>query len=102
MERIEKLKSFIAADPGDYFSRHALAMEYIKLGDDHTARTLLEKILEENPSYIGSYYHLGKLLERTGESDVAESVYDRGIEVAGKLNDRHALSELMSAKDLMD
>jgi Tfp pilus assembly protein PilF len=101
MERQEKLKEFIARDPLDYFSRHALAMEYIKIGNEQDARELLEKILKDNPSYIGSYYHLGKLYERVGDIDLAQAVYEKGIEVAGNLNDRHAMGELNTALNLL-
>jgi Tfp pilus assembly protein PilF len=101
MERQEKLKEFIARDPSDYFSRHALAMEYIKTGNEQDAKELLEKILKDNPSYIGSYYHLGKLYERLGKNDLAEAVYEKGIEVAAKLNDRHAMGELNTALNLL-
>ena len=33
-----------------------------------SARQLFEEILEREPEYIGSYYHLAKLLERIGEA----------------------------------
>ncbi|MEQ1678118.1 MAG: hypothetical protein ABL876_15530, partial [Chitinophagaceae bacterium] len=64
MDRISKLKEFLAASPADSFLQHALALEYIKLGDDEQARGLFEEILNREPGYIGSYYHLAKLLER--------------------------------------
>ena len=35
--RMDRLKSFIERNPADAFSRHALAMEYIKIGDDAAA-----------------------------------------------------------------
>ena len=101
MERQEKLKEFIARDPADYFSRHALAMEYIKIGNEQAARDLLEKILIDNPLYIGSYYHLGKLYERIGEPALAQDVYEKGIDVARSLNDRHAMGELNTALNLL-
>jgi len=72
MEKIEKLKSFLIDSPGDSFLKHALALEYIKLGDEGEARKLFLEILERDPSYIGSYYHLARLLERTGETENAK------------------------------
>ncbi len=62
MEKIEKLKSFLVNSPGDSFLNHALALEYVKLGDESQARKLFLEILERDPSYIGSYYHLARLL----------------------------------------
>ena len=62
MDRIEKLKTFLESTPADSFLQHALALEYIKVGDDGEARKLFKEILLREPTYVGSYYHLGKLL----------------------------------------
>lgn len=102
MDRIEKLKLFIAQNPQDHFSKHALAMEYIKLGDDTAAKALLESILKSDPGYVGSYYHLGKLWERAGDSESAKQVYESGIEIARRQGDNHARGELMTALDNLD
>ena len=87
----------MAANPKDSFLCHALALEYIKLGNANDARKLFESILENEPGYIGSYYHLAKLLERTGETEAAIKVYEKGMEEARKAGDNHSLSELKSA-----
>ena len=97
MERIEKLREFLISNPTDSFLQHALALEYCKLGDDVTARELFEKILTREPSYIGSYYHLAKLLERMGDNEAAIQWYEKGMEEARAANDLHALGELRSA-----
>ncbi|MBZ5856442.1 tetratricopeptide repeat protein [Flavihumibacter profundi] len=97
MERIQKLIEYLAASPADSFLKHALALEYIKLGDESRARALFEEILEADPMYIGSYYHLAKLLERTGETDLAIAWYEKGMEAARKAGDQHAYGELRSA-----
>ena len=97
MERIEKLREFLKSNPTDSFLQHALALEYSKIGDDSTARELFEKILEREPSYIGSYYHLAKLLERMGDNDAAIQWYEKGMAAAKDANDLHALGELRSA-----
>jgi len=62
MDRIEKLKELLLADPHDSFILHALALEYIKAGDEAAARILLEQVLERDPAAVGSYYQLGRLL----------------------------------------
>ena len=94
---MEKLKEFLAENPRDSFLRHALAMEYLKLGQDKEARTLLEAVLEDDPGYTGSYYQLAKLLEKTGDKEQAVQWYNRGMEQAKKANERHAFNELQSA-----
>jgi Tfp pilus assembly protein PilF len=97
MDRIEKLKEFLAANPADNFVQHALALEYVKLGDDEAARRLFESLLQRDPGYIGSYYHLAKLLERQEHQDEAIRCYEQGMERAQAAGDRHAYSELRSA-----
>lgn len=97
MERISKLKAFLADNPADSFLQHALALEYIKLGDDEQARDLFEEIITREPGYIGSYYHLAKLQERLGETDKAVQVYKQGMEAAMKAGDNHAYGELRGA-----
>ncbi len=97
MERIEKLKEFLRVNPADSFVQHALALEYIKLGDDKTARALFEEILDREPGYIGSYYHLAKLLERNEQTDEAIRWYEKGMHQAKEAGDKHAFGELRSA-----
>ena len=97
MERIDKIKEMLVENPADSFLCHALALEHIKLGNDNDARKLFESILVNEPGYIGSYYHLAKLLERIGETNEAIKVYEKGMEEAKRAGDNHALSELRSA-----
>ena len=97
MDRINKIREMLGENPKDSFLQHALALEYIKTGSDDAARTLFVSLLKNEPGYIGSYYHLAKLLERIGESDEAIKVYENGMEEAKKAGDNHALSELRSA-----
>ena len=77
MDRIEKLKEFLKQNPGDSFVQHALALEYIKLGNDAPARELFESIIEREPAYIGTYYHLAKLLERNNDTESAIKIYEK-------------------------
>jgi Tfp pilus assembly protein PilF len=103
MDKIEKLKSFLVSTPDDPFLNHALALEYIKLGREGEARKLFLDLLTRDPSYIGTYYHLAKLLERAGETENAKTWYERGIHVAKQAGDQHALNELQAAyQDLID
>jgi Tfp pilus assembly protein PilF len=97
VERIEKIKEFLAQNPADSFLQHALALELIKKGEDWEARKLFEEILDREPGYVGSYYHLAKLLERAGDNDAAIKIYERGMEEARKAGDDHAYSELRGA-----
>ena len=102
MHRIEKLNGFLQASPNDSFLQHALALEYIKQGNDKEAEKLFDKILMREPGYVGSYYHLGKLLERNGETDKAITTYKRGMEETKKVADKHAYSELQGALEELE
>ena len=97
MDRINKLKEFLETSPADSFVQHALALEYIKIGDDDEAKKLFETLLNREPGYVGSYYHLAKLLERTGNKIEAINIYNKGMEEAKKAGETRALSELRSA-----
>ena len=97
MDRIEKLKEFLKTNPQDSFLQHALALEYIKLDNDAEAKILFEEILDREPAYIGTYYHLAKLLERNDETDAAIKVYEKGMEEAKKAGENHPYNELRAA-----
>ena len=85
MDKIEKLKE------------HALALEYIKIGKDEEARQLFESILNLEPGYVGTYYHLAKLLERVGETENAVKIYEKGMEETKRSGNNHAYGELKAA-----
>ncbi|MEP6464851.1 MAG: hypothetical protein ABJB05_01035 [Parafilimonas sp.] len=97
MNRIEKLLELLQQMPGDNFLNHALALEYIKIDKDDDARILFESILNNSSGYIGSYYHLAKLLERKNEKEKAIEWYEKGMAQAKLANDQHAYNELQAA-----
>lgn len=99
MNRIEKLKEFLEKDPNDSFVRHALALEYVKLGDITVARQLWEELLAHDPAAVGSYYHLGKLLEGIGENAKALEWYEKGMAAAKAAGEKRAYNELQGAYD---
>jgi Tfp pilus assembly protein PilF len=97
MDRITWIKQQLLTSPQDSFLLHALALEYIKLGQDEEARTYFENLLSHDPAYVGSYYHLGKTLERLGQETEAAAVYEKGMEMARAAGEARALGELRSA-----
>ena len=102
-DRLARINDMLKANPQDSFLQHALALEYVKMGRDADARRVFENILTQEPGYIGSYYHLAKLLERTGEKDRAIEWYEKGMQAAKAAGDGHALGELKAAwENLVD
>ncbi|MBS1731646.1 MAG: tetratricopeptide repeat protein [Bacteroidetes bacterium] len=97
MGRFERLIEMLKENPKDNFLRHALALEYVKAGDDTTAKNIFEEILSESPDYTGSYYHLARLLERLDETDLAVTWYKKGLEATQLNGDTHAFNELKAA-----
>jgi tetratricopeptide (TPR) repeat protein len=97
MNRLKQLAQNIRNNPDDSFSKFALALEFIKLGNNHDALSLFKNIEKNDPDYVGLYYHLGKLYISIGENQKALEAYNKGIEVAGRLNDAHARNELQAA-----
>ena len=99
MDRIAKLRELLQGNPSDSFLQHALALEYIKLDDDEMARKLFEELLEKDPSYVGSYYHLGKLFERRNDTEKAIKWYEKGMKEAKAAGENHTWNELKGAYD---
>ncbi|MCC6286879.1 MAG: tetratricopeptide repeat protein [Chitinophagaceae bacterium] len=99
MNKIDSLLKFLKHEPEDSFLNHALALEYEKLGDYDHALTLFKKILERDPDYIGSYYHLGKLLEIRNDYKAAMEWYERGMAKAKATGDTKKYNELKEAYD---
>ena len=99
MDRIAKLRELLQVNPSDSFLQHALALECIKVGDYGAARNLFERLLNRDPSYVGSYYHIGKLCERSNDITGAIKWYEKGMEEASKAGENHAWGELKAAYD---
>lgn len=97
MDRLDQLKAFLAENPNDSFIRYAIALEYIKKGDNENGRSSFETLVKNDPDYVGTYYHLAKLYKKMGLSEEAGNCYKEGIEIATKINDMHALGELKNA-----
>ncbi len=97
MDRIEKLQHFLLQNPTDSFLQHALALEYIKLQQDEKALALFESIITQDENYIGTYYHLAKLLLRLNFAQKAINTFEKGMVIAKTLKDNHAYNELQAA-----
>jgi Tfp pilus assembly protein PilF len=99
VNRIEILKGFLEQDPKDSFSRYALALEYVKLGQQDDARREFEFVRDSDPGYVATYFQLAQLYRNLGLRHDAEKTYRTGITVAAKAGDGHTQSELEEALD---
>ena len=100
--RREMLEEFVAQDPDDSFSRYALALELEKEGNDPGAVPQLQEVIARDPGYVAAYYHLGRLLGKTGLLDEARDVYRRGLVAATAANDQRARSEIQEALEMLE
>lgn len=96
-DRLNQLYTFLADTPQDPFLHYAIASELMKLGREQEALEKFVQVIEEFPSYVGTYYHLGKLYEALGQVENAIVTYEKGMTVARSAGNRHALNELQAA-----
>jgi Tfp pilus assembly protein PilF len=101
MDRVEQIIEMLKKSPGDDFLQHALALEYVKKGEDHTARSIFEEVLGRNPGYVASYYHLAGLLSRNGETEPALRWYEKGMEAAKAAGEARAYNELRASYEAL-
>jgi Tfp pilus assembly protein PilF len=97
MNRVEILKGFLKENSNDSFSRYALALEYVKLGQNDEAVREFETVKKNDPDYVATYFQLGQLYQKLGLTHEAEKTFRTGITVASKSGDDHTRSELESA-----
>ncbi|OAQ42131.1 hypothetical protein A5893_03175 [Pedobacter psychrophilus] len=95
VNRLEKLLEFIDNEPNDPFLKYALATEYLRLNNQDEALKFYLDLVQNHQDYVGTYYHLGKLYELRQEQELALKTYQKGMDVAKKIKDNHAYSELM-------
>lgn len=96
-KNIKQLAGYLKKNPNDSFTKFALALELLKLGDVSKARVLFESVLKQDPDYLGVYFHLGKLYENNRRPNDAEELYKKGIELAKKQNNERTRQELTEA-----
>ena len=94
MDRIAQLRSFLNESPNDAFLNYALATEYVALGRDSDALTIYTMLVNTQPKYHATYYHLGKLYERMEDETNAILTYEKGMKITKELGEKHAFGEL--------
>ncbi len=97
MDRLAQLELLLKEDPNDPFLHYGIALEYAARGDKNEAITRIEKLLAENPDYLGAYYQLGQLYEQTQQNEKALATYRTGAALAQKTGNKKTLGELNEA-----
>lgn len=99
--RLNQLLDFLAASPNDSFILFAIAKEYEKYNKQDEAFEYYLKLKQADANYVGLYYHLGKLYEKTAQYQKALDTYNAGLQVAKTAGDRHAEGELAEARMIL-
>jgi tetratricopeptide (TPR) repeat protein len=98
-DRLETLYAYIKDDPSDPFLYYAIAMEQLRREQPLEALAQFEYLIANHPTYLGTYYHLGKLLEKLGRKEEAIDYYRAGGKIADDQRERNARRELQQALD---
>ena len=95
--RLEKLQELLAQDPGNKLLGYGLAQELGGLGRHDEAAAQYERLIAAQPDYCAAYFHGARTLEQLQRLDDARAMYRRGIDVAARVGDDHARSEMLAA-----
>ncbi len=92
--RREQLEALLADDPNDPFLRYGLAMELEAQGDTPGAIDHLRSLIDDFPEYVPAFLQVGQLLIKQGEPVDAKDYLRMGMDVAMKVAEHHAYSEM--------
>lgn len=97
IDRLNYLRELEKNKPDDAFVKYAIALEYVKRGQDEEAHDVFKMLTEKFNDYVATYYQFAKLLEKMNRKDDAIRIYRDGIRVATNAKDHHAANELKQA-----
>ncbi|WP_234570623.1 tetratricopeptide repeat protein [Rhodohalobacter sp. 614A] len=101
-QKIRELAESLKKNPDDSFTKFALALELLKKDDVTKAKVLFESVLEQDPDYLGVYYHLGKLYERQSRFEEAKKLFTDGYKVAKEQQNERTALELKDALESLN
>jgi len=93
---LQNLITFYEEDPNDPFNIYALALEYQKT-DMGKAELFFNKLLDEHPDYLATYYPAGAFFAELEQTEKAEGIYQKGIDLALLMNNTKTHQELLRA-----
>lgn len=100
--RLDILKKELEKNPDDPFTRYLMALEYVKIDQPSEAFNQFQRLIENHPDYVATYYQYAAALEKAGQINDAKEIFRMGIAAAGKAGDAHTKSELQQALDLIE
>jgi len=100
-ERVTTLEKLLKMDPTDVFSCYALGLELLEAQPLRSEQQFL-RALEIEPDYVAAYFQLGKLKADRAELESARFWLEKGMEVAERVGDHHALGEMQDFLNDLD
>ena len=94
MSRREQLEELLKSDPEDLFLLYALAMACLSDGEITQGLERLDQVIQQDPDYVAAYFQKGQALATQGDTAAAKLALTQGIEVAQKIGETHAESEM--------
>ena len=93
-DRLQKLRSLLAAEPDDGFLLYGLAQECQKLGRLDEAIAYYDRAIEADPKQCYAFFHKAKTLEMAKRRGEIEAVLRAGLARARAVSDFKAASEI--------
>jgi hypothetical protein len=93
-KKLELFDKLIAGGSTDPFHHYARALELRSLGRPVDALEALVAVTASFPEYVPSYLIAAQLAQELGSPERARGLTARGVEVATRVGNDHALSEL--------
>ena len=102
MPTLEQLLPLLEAEPQDAFLRYAVAMELAKQGQFEQSMAQFDELLRRHADYVAGYFMAGRTGEQKGDTELAKTLYRRGIEAARRIGDKHAEGEISAALEALE
>lgn len=102
MSRLESVRKMLQDEPDDLFLNFALAMEYLKAGQQEEALAQLARAREIDPDHVPAYLQAGQALVALGRKAEAKTVLTEGMAAAERKGDRHAADQMRNMRNLLD
>lgn len=97
MPSIQELETLTQQFPDKAFPRYGLAMEYKKASRWEEAVREFRAAMKLDSNYVAAWFQCGMALEAWGKTDEAKSMYREGLQVAQRVGNAHAASEISAA-----
>ncbi len=95
-KRLDMLEQMLAKGSTDPFHHYAHAMELRSVGRREEALAAFGQVAERFTDYVPTYLMGAQLADELGKRDEARTLCERGVAIATRKHDHHALSELQT------